>query len=255
MISSIMTIALLFLFGISVGSFLNVLIDRLPKGEQVFQGRSYCDCCRKTIAWYDLTPLLSFLLLGGKCRYCKEPISWYNPLVETTTGFAYLLVYSSQLPITKFVFSLIVISGSIVIFFTDLKYRIIPDQILILLIVSSFIFVYFFADESFLNYLLSGLFMFFVFLFLFLLTSAKGMGFGDVKYSFFMGLFLGFPKVVVSFYLAFLTGALFSLILIIKGKKRLKGTIAFGPFLVMATIIAFFWGEYLWAVFMKIIGM
>ncbi len=236
----------LFILGISIGSFLNVLIDRIPKGISPIHGRSKCDFCHKVLSWYDLIPLLSFFLLQGQCRYCRKKISWQYPLVETISGMIlvanYFFNYSNWWMIF---FNYLLLSGFLVIFITDLKYKIIPDQLnifLVILIVINLI-LKGTSFEEFFSVFLSGVTIFIFFLLLFLLTKGRGMGLGDVKFSFLMGLLLGFPKILVAFYLAFLTGAVISLILIIRGKKTMKSKIAFGPFLVSATVISFFFGN------------
>src|SRR3989344_7352787 len=90
-----------FWIGLAVGSFLNVLIDRLPKGESVVHGRSYCDSCKKKIAWYDLIPLLSFIMLKRRCRYCRKLISWQYPLVEITTASLFVFTFASMIYIIE----------------------------------------------------------------------------------------------------------------------------------------------------------
>jgi len=262
----------LFLLGLSVGSFLNVVIDRIPQGKSFIKGRSYCDYCRHQLAWSDLIPILSFLLLGSRCRYCRNSISWQYPLVELITGllfvFAYSYSYSPEISLNQSLATLplpppsrspfghlegvfiaylfIIVSGLIVIFFIDLKNRIIPDQVLLLLLIVSLIYLVLFQSQMLLNHLLSGIILFIIFLALVVATRGKGMGLGDVKFSFIMGLLLGFPKIIVAFYLSFLTGAIFSLILVILGKKKMKSTIPFGPFLAVSTLIALFYGQDLW---------
>lgn len=253
--------SLLFIFGISIGSFLNVLIDRLPKNESIL-GRSRCDRCKKKINWYDLIPLLSFFLLKGRCRHCKTKLSWQYPIIEALTGGTFIYVYmltsltnGSQMFFISLMLNLILISGLIVIFMADFKYRIIPDQILLILVAISLFINLLFRPTSFGVNILSGGILFLVFLILYLMTHGRGMGFGDVKYVFFMGFLLGFPYSIVAFYIAFLTGAIISLILIIGGVKKFKQTIAFGPFLVASTFITYFYGDKLWIIFQKIIGM
>ncbi|MBI2430419.1 MAG: prepilin peptidase [Candidatus Levybacteria bacterium] len=230
----------LFVFGLFIGSFLNVLIDRLPRDEQIFRGRSYCELCKHKLSFSDLVPVLSFVYLKGKCRYCHTPLSYYYPLVEITTGLLFVLsfVFFKQFLIVYYLF---LISSLIVIFFTDLKYGIIPDKILFPAIIATVIFNFQF---SIFNYLISAIGSFLFFFCLWAVTRGKGMGFGDVKYVILMGLILGFPHILVGLYIAFLTGAVVSLILVLWGKKKLKGsTIPFGPFLVFGTIVALFWGE------------
>lgn len=251
--------AFVLVFGLSVGSFLNVLVDRLPRNESVLKGRSHCEFCKKKLDPLDLIPLFSFLFLRGCCRFCRKPLSWYYPFVELITGMLFLLTFfyvSSnfhsnfnfqfsgfiELPYYLFITSLL-----IVIFFTDLKYGIIPDKIVYSGIVISFIYSILNTQYLILNHLLSGIGAFLFFLVLFVVTRGRGMGLGDVKFAFLQGLLLGFPKIIVGFYTAFLTGAVVAIILVIWGKKRFRGgTIPFGPFLVIGTIIGLFWGGVIW---------
>ena len=242
---------IVFILGICVGSFLNVLIDRIPNDESPFRGRSYCDKCKKTLRWYDLIPLLSYLYLKGKCRYCRAQISFSYPLVELITGVMFVLtffylkdlrftIYDLRFFLNYFYYAFI-LSSFIVIFFTDLKYGIIPDKILYPAVAAAAIFNFQF---SIFNFIFSALGAFIFFLALFLITKGKGMGFGDVKLSFLLGLVLGFPKIIVGLYLAFLTGAIIGSILIIWGEKKLKGgTIPFGPFLIIGAVLSIFFGE------------
>ena len=155
---------------------------------------------------------------------------------------------------TDALYYLFILSSFIVIFFTDLKYGIIPDKIVYPAILLSAIYhlQFFhvrqdFGGQTIFNYLLSGIGAFIFFLVLFLITKRKGMGFGDVKLAFLIGIVLGFPKILAALYLAFLTGAIVGSILIIWGKKKLKGgTIPFGPFLIIgAALSIFFAGQIL----------
>ena len=239
---------IIFVLGLAVGSFLNVLIDRLPKDKSIIKGRSYCDHCKKPLRWYDLIPLLSFLILKGKCRNCHFSISFYYPMVELVTGVVFVLTFDhlrgGSLDIVALAYYLFILSSLIVIFFTDLKYGIIPDKIVYPAILTVSIYTIFNFQFSIFNYFLSALGAFLFFLILYLVTKGRGMGFGDVKLVFILGLFLGFPKAVVAFYIAFLTGAIFGCILIVWGKKKFfGGTIPFGPYLVLGTFISLFWGE------------
>ncbi len=275
----------LFAIGICIGSFLNVLIDRLPNNENPLTGRSYCDKCKRTLKWDDLIPVISFILLKGKCRNCHSPISFYYPLVEVITGimfvgvflFVYGLqttVYGSQFSILNSQFSIFlyyffIVCSLLVVFFADIKYGIIPDAVVYPAVAVTLIYhltfaIYHFSiinhpfltlsslavslpnlpNGSIFNSLLSGIGAFIFFLLLFLITRGKGMGFGDVKLAFLMGLFLGFPGIISALYVAFLTGAVIGLILIVWRKKKLSGgTIPFGPFLVFGALISLFFGE------------
>lgn len=245
------TLILLFLLGLGVGSFLNVLIARLPRNKSLF-GRSHCPLCKKTISWYDNIPLVSFAILKGQCRACRSPISWQYPLVELITAVLFVFSYISLgirgvwgiREIGELVYYLFIISSLIAIFFIDLKHRIIPDTIIYPTIVISFLFVLISQHPNIsISHFISAIIAFLFFFFLHLVTHGQGMGFGDVKLSFLLGLFLGFPRIVVALYASFLTGATVSLILVVKGKKRLKDTIAFGPFLVLGAIVAFLFSQ------------
>ncbi len=231
---------LMFLAGLVTGSFLNVVIYRLPRGLGFVKGRSFCPKCKKKIRWFDNVPVLSFLILKGHCRFCGKTISWRYPLVELLTGILFYLSYLNHLSFLSYP----LFCGLIVVFFIDLEHQIIPDEIVISF--SVLIFLYFLITDYqslITNYLITGIVSFLFLYSIYLLTRGKGMGFGDVKLAFLMGLSLGFPKIVVAFYLAFLTGAFFGIILILLGRARLKQKIAFGPFLVFSTIISFLWGE------------
>lgn len=243
---------LIFLFGLLVGSFLNCFVYRLNQEENLlsfFKGRSYCPKCRKTLAWFDNIPLLSFCFLRGRCRWCHSPISFQYPLVELLTAIFSLLVWqlSGKFLSIDFIFNLFFLYILITLFLSDLFYRTIPDQITYPALIISFIFI--FLNKDYLN-ILVGLISASFFLFLVLITKEKGMGWGDVKLAGLMGLVLGFPKTIVAFYLAFLTGACLGVILVLSKKKKFKSEIPFGPFLTGATFIALFWGERIWRFFL-----
>jgi len=236
----------IFLLGLSVGSFLNVLIYRLPRHLSVVWGRSLCPKCRKKIAWFDNLPLLSFVFLKGRCRACRSPISWQYPLVELLTAVLFVLGARpylsdlSNLGTAQVGLTLILFSSLIAIFFIDLEQQIIPDEILlpvaVLFVLSSLLTTNYWLLAT---GIASSLFLFLIWA----LTKGRGMGLGDVKLAFLMGLVLGYPKVIVAFYLAFLTGAIVGVILILAKKARFGQKIAFGPFLAAATIITVLWGE------------
>lgn len=241
----------IFIFGCSIGSFLNVIIDRLPVGKSIVYPSSHCPHCRHRLSSRDLIPLLSFLYLRGRCKYCKEKIGWYYPLIEVVTGALFVITtfvwtYQSS-GFAYLVYLLFIISSLIIIFFIDLRFGIIPFKIVVIALVV--ITIWYLLDFSgiivlFLNYFLSGVGVFAGFLLLFLVTRGRGIGFGDVVFSLFMGYLLGFPNIVLAVYISFLTGAFVSLILVAARKKKIKGgIISFGPFLVFGTIVSLFWGE------------
>lgn len=238
---------IILIIGLLIGSFLNVVIYRLPRRESIAFPPSHCPHCRHKLAWYDLLPVISFISLKGKCRYCKQQISFIYPLVEVVTGIMFLSIYLF-LPSTGMVFLvylLIMTSVFITIFFTDFKYGIIPFQVVMVGVLTTVSYLlYSFSFFTITSHLLSSLSAFASFLFLFLITKGRGMGFGDVVLALLMGLFLGFPNIVFALYIAFLTGACISLILVLLGSKRFRhDTIPFGPFLVIGTFITVFYGN------------
>jgi leader peptidase (prepilin peptidase)/N-methyltransferase len=247
---------LVFIFGTVIGSFLNVVIDRIPRNESIIKSRSHCEHCRRTLSWLDLIPVVSYIVLRGRCRYCHVHIGYYYPIVEALTGLLFLVVTVSLMPsmqttqffdshsILVWLYYYFLISCLIVIFFTDYKYGIIPFKVALFATIASLI--YALSVPFFLTHILTALGVFGFFLLLFLITRGKGLGFGDVVYAFLMGLVLGYPKIFVGLYVAFLTGAVVSLILVWTGRKKMKGgSIPFGPFLVGGTIIGLFWGQYI----------
>jgi len=242
----------IFTFGLIIGSFLNCVIYRLETKKNFLKGRSFCPRCKHVLNWQDLAPIFSFLILIGKCRYCKKKISWQYPAVELATGLLFLLIFSALggIPslrdnfqtIASFLYLLIISALLIVIFVFDLKNYIIPDKVLFPAIGLVFLFRIF-NFSSLPNFLLSAFFASLFFFAIFFFSKGLWMGFGDVKLAFFMGLFLGFPNILAALFLSFLFGAIIGLSLIFLRKKSLKSELPFGPFLILGTFIALFWGN------------
>ncbi len=272
-----------FVIGTILGSLVKALADRSLLKES-FWGRSYCPKCKHKLHWYDLLPVVSYLMLGGKCRYCKDRINLEYLLVEVGMGIlvGFLFWQSFQnFQLTIFILDLFFKTFFVIIlavlFLTDLKKMLIPDRIILPAIVISItfitvitiikiIFLYYYLNQTLLGQkllessdyfqrhalmaaepLLGSILMGFLiggfFMALIIVTKGKGMGGGDVKLGAFIGLGLGFPYSLVALMLAFLTGAILSIILIILGKKHFGQTIPFGPFLVLGSLIALFWGN------------
>jgi len=251
-----------FLFGLIVGSFLNCLIYRLESNKSFLFGRSFCPHCQHILSWSDLVPLLSFLILKGKCRYCQKKISWQYPLVELATGLLFslpfILTYFTydRLPfMSSLIFYWIMSGFLIVIFVYDLKHYLIPDKIINPAIVLAFFYNVFHSIfivrnfKPFLESLGSAVGAGIFFLTFVLISRGKWMGEGDIKLAFLMGLILGWPKILISLFLAFFIGAIIGIGLIILAKKTLKSEIPFGPFLATGTFLAMFFGEKLIALF------
>ncbi len=240
-------IFLIFAIGIAIGSFLNCLIYRLNINEKP-KGRSYCPKCKHQLSYKDLVPVFSYIFLLGKCRYCKKKISLEYPLVELLTGFFFLFAFLFVGLSIELIYLLVVLFFLIFIFIYDLKHYIIPDFATFSLIIVSFLYLSYISflekSTSFLMYGVLSAFVAFLFFFsLFYFTKGKGMGFGDVKFVIFMGLFLGFPNIVVGLFISFFLGAIIGIGLIILKRKEMKSQIPFGPFLIAGTLTAYFYGE------------
>lgn len=238
----------IFVFGLVTGSFLNCVIYRLKINESFVGGRSFCPACRHRLAWYDLILILSFIFLKGKCRYCGRKISPQYPLVELFTGILFVLILNYVLGIMNYeflslefilnsLFLLLISCLLLIIFVYDLKHYIIPDKIIYPAIIIALIF------NFHLNHFFSAAVAAAFFLLIILISKGKGMGLGDVKLVFLMGLILGFPKILIALFLAFLVGAIIGLGLILSSRKTLKSEIPFGPFLITGTFSALFWGS------------
>jgi len=247
---------LVFILGSAIGSFLNVVIDRLPIKKTTLSGRSQCDSCKRKLAPFELIPLFSYIFLMGKCKTCGYKIPFRVFFVELLVAFLAVFIYSqfllSEMSLFTAVCVFLITSLFIPIIFIDVQHGIIPDELTIILTTIVAFFVLLSPSSAILPHVLSGIAALLFFLALVFITKGKGMGLGDVKLSFSLGLFLGFPKVIAGFYLAFLGGAIISLLLVFLGKKHFKkGTMPFGPFLVIATFCSYFWGEQLIQLFLK----
>ena len=235
--------SVIFIFGLIIGSFLNCFIYRLETGGSALKGRSFCPNCKHILVWSDLIPVLSFFLLGRKCRYCQKPISWQYPLVEVATGLLFSLIfYSGASQSEEIAFRMVISCFLIVIFVYDLKHYLIPDKVVYPAIILSVIWLAIFG-ENILSYFYSAVLAAGFFLFFVLISKGKWMGIGDIKLGFLMGLFLGWPGILTALFLAFLFGALIGLTLVFSGRKKISSEVPFGPFLVFGTFISLFWGK------------
>ena len=238
------------LLGLAIGSFLNVVIWRVPRKESVVRPPSHCPQCETPIRPVDNVPVLSWLLLRGKCRHCGLPIPVRYPLVEASNGVLFAVIAvrfgaSWELPAY-----LVLTAALLAISIIDLEHFIVPDRITAPLTVSALALLGLAAaiDGNGWRYgrtLLGGL-AFFAFLLLLNLLYPRGMGMGDVKLSFSLGLYLGWlgwGQVFLGGFLAFLLGALIGVGLIATGVKGRKDFVPFGPFLALGTFLTILWGD------------
>ncbi|MGD0152179.1 MAG: prepilin peptidase [Thermacetogeniaceae bacterium] len=234
-------IAVVTVFGLCIGSFLNVVIYRLPRGESIVVRRSHCPDCHREIAWYDLIPLVSYLLLRGRCRSCRAPISWRYPLVEFLTAALFLILYLHFGLVTALLKYLFLAALLVAVSFIDLEHFLIPDCLVLTGVIFGIAAGFIVRDTSFWSALLgavscSG------FLFLVALISRGGMGMGDVKLALVTGLFLGWPQGLVGLFAGACAGGLLAIILLLTGIKGRKDSIPFGPFIALGTMVALLWG-------------
>ena len=240
----------IFILGLIVGSFLNCVIYRLQTDESFLKGRSFCPNCKHTLSWQDLIPVFGFIILKGKCRYCQNKISLQYPLVELATGILFVLILYYNFPnLLVTGYWLLVTCFLIIIFVYDLKHYIIPDKVIYPAIIIALLYNIFYSllithnSKFLIQSLLSALGAALFFLLIVLISRGRWMGVGDIKLAFLMGLFLAFPKILIALFLAFFTGAIIGLELIIAGKKKMKSEVPFGPFLVAGTFLSLFFGE------------
>ncbi|HBF38966.1 MAG TPA: prepilin peptidase [Firmicutes bacterium] len=228
---------LLVLFGLIIGSFLNVIIYRLPRGESIVLPPSHCPQCEHRLTWLDLFPVLSFIFLQGRCRYCRAKINRRYPLTELLTGGLTLLwwfhygAYGLSLENIAF---LVLTYVLIAIAFIDWEQQIIPNRLTLPLIVLGLALA---ALQGALVPALVGALAGGGFLLIIALVYPKGMGFGDVKLLAMTGIFLGWRTVLISLFLGSVLGVLVTLPLLILKKINRKTSIAFGPFLAIGTLL------------------
>jgi len=249
-----MTILIFFLFGLIIGSFLNVVVYRLEIAESLM-GRSHCPKCQKQIRWYDNIPLLSFLILGARCRDCEEKISWQYPAVEFLTGVTFALVGAAFFSSWNFqawgetAFHLALFSVLLVIFLYDFKFMEIPMLVLWIGVAAA---LGYYLVFDWLNFnpqmgllslrlfsgLLAGGLAWLAFFLLSALSREKWMGMGDAYLALLIGLVARTPLTLWALLFAFTIGALFGIILIALKKKTLQSQVPFGPFMVLGCFLA-----------------
>jgi leader peptidase (prepilin peptidase)/N-methyltransferase len=241
-----------FVFGLAVGSFLNVCIYRMPREQSIVKPRSHCTNCNKTIPWFDNIPLVSYLLLGGKCRNCKKKISLQYFVVELLTALMFLLFYNRFGLNPASLIYIIFVCGLIVATFVDFNFRIIPDEIniggIILGLVVSLAYPHLHNTSnhllglyrSFLGIVIGGGIIWLTGIMGDFIFKKETMGGGDVKLLAMIGAFLGWQTAVLTFFIAPVLGAIVGIIILIKTKNNL---IAYGPYLSLGSIIALLCGN------------
>lgn len=255
---------IVFIFGSLVGSFLNVCIYRMPLGKSVVWPGSHCPKCEKRIPWYDNIPFISYILLGGRCRFCKQIISVIYLIIELLTAIMFVVLFNYYGLSYDLFFYIVLVSSLIVAAFVDIKHRIIPDEISIGGIILGFLlnsirgfslkpFAYNLKPmlNSFLGIIIGGGIIYltgilFDLVYFKLLKKppiqgeTESMGGGDVKLLAMIGAFLGWQKALLTFFLAPFFGASFGIINLIVRKDHI---IPYGPFLALAALLSLFWAD------------
>jgi len=275
----------LFVFGLFFGSFFKVIVDRSKekyteeskvnnqkkskKTSSWVTGRSCCQSCGEQIYWYDNIPLLSYLLLGGKCRFCKNEIGLSYPLIEFLTGIIFIFVgylsyyspdFFQNLILNSVYLSSVVIFLWLILLF-DVKYMIIPDELVVLISVVGIVRVFaqfvsartsFFLFDLAVATLLLLSFLLLRYLPL-LILKKYGLGWGDIKLVFPLAMVLGYKLAIVGIFCAFIIGGIWGIILLITRRAKVGQMVSFGPLLALGSYVALAWGDTLWQVYWQLL--
>ncbi|MGD2185500.1 MAG: prepilin peptidase [Desulfobacterales bacterium] len=237
------------IFGLCVGSFLNVCIYRLPESKSIVHPRSMCPKCGTLIRFYDNLPILSYLLLRGKCRHCHAPISFRYPVVELLSGLFAVGVFLKYGISLEAAIYYVFITTLLVITFIDIDHRIIPDVITLpgipICFLASFALPHITYIESIMGILIGGGSLFMVAWLYHLLTKKEGMGGGDIKLLGMMGAIIGWKGVLFTIFVASAVGTVSGMLIMLMTRKTMKLAVPFGPFLAIGGIAYIFFGPQL----------
>ena len=232
-----------FVIGITIGSFLNVCIYRLPVGMSIVSPPSRCGTCGHRLGALDMIPVLSYFMLGGKCRYCHTPYSPRYALVELLTGVLFALAGTTYLPGINLFLVFVFTACLIVITFIDFDHQIIMNRFVLILLAFGALYAYFYVHNFWSS--LVGMFFAGGIMLVIYFLSRGGMGEGDVKLSFALGLWLGWPNAAVLLLLAFIMGGVVGVALLATKLKTRKDPIPFGPYLCIAAYLTLLYGPYM----------
>lgn len=266
-------LAIIFIFGLAIGSFINALEYRIGTKLSIVKGRSICPKCKKQLAWYDNVPLFSFIFLGGKCRQCQKPISWQYPIVELLTGVTFVAVAWKTFAISDFIVraNTRTILGLVCLFFIffclilvalhDQKtsyvlsgYVYVATTATLVYLVLNYTGAWTFHDVwSYISpNLLATLLAILPFATLYIVSKGAWMGAGDIEVAAILGLLLGWPNFLVALYFAFILGSVWGLAKVYALKNAgLKSEMPFAPFLIAGISFAFVFGEKLVSLYVK----
>ena len=231
------------LLGLVVGSFLNVVIYRLPRKESLVRPASHCPSCGNPVRWHDNVPVVGWVILRGKCRDCGQRISVRYPLVEAITGIAFLLCFLRFGVDWPLLVAWAFVAATVAVAFIDYDHRIIPDKIVLPGLVVGLIASIAINPQDWWKYLAASAGAA-TFMFALAMIWANGMGPGDIKMAAFMGAVLG-SGVLVALFAAFFIGAVAGVVLMATHKRTRKDSIPFGPYLAIGAVLAVFLGQML----------
>lgn len=269
-----------FLLGLVVGSFLNAFIFRMREGGSVWHGRSYCPKCRKALFWYELIPLVSFVIQRGRCRGCHEKIDPQYPIIEITTAILFLVLYGKvsntffgdgipnfQFPIFNIghwvlglghlIIFWYLFSALIVLFMYDLRYSLVPDRVVLPAIIVAFLYnvVVIITRESARQSVLSAVGYLLLativgagfFAVQYYLSRGRWLGDGDIRIGALMGAMLGWPQLLTALVISYMIGGACGVIVLAAGRKKFGQTLPLVTFLTLGTAIVFLYGEQIWS--------
>lgn len=249
----IVIIIFIFIYGLVIGSFLNVVIYRLGTKKSILFGRSYCPNCNKQIVWHDNIPIISYIFLRGRCRQCRKKISIQYILVELTTAIIFAWLYLLFGLSAQFIIYLVFVSFLIVIFVYDLLHYLILDRVSLPAMAIALI-GNLYLGMSLTNLILAGAVGASFFAFQYFVSKGKWVGGGDIRLGALMGLMLGWQILLVALFIAYLIGSIIGLGLIAVKKKGMSSQIPFGPFLTFSTFIALIYGQSILSWYLNILG-
>ena len=252
---------LVFFIGVCLGSFANVFIYRLPKNKQTITGRSFCPKCKKKIRWFDNIPLFSYLFLSGRCRRCHKYIPFQYFIVELISGVIFLLIYLNYDNYTLIIFLSVLFILYLIIFFIDLEHYIIPDRLnftlMVLALLKNFLpnlsenFIYDISQSLVGG--IAGYAIIWIIIYSYkVVKKIEAMGLGDAKLMAGIGLLFGWQSIPFVLFTASVLGLIFVIPSLINKKRNLKSQLPFGPFIILAGLIYFLYGEYLYVTLLKV---
>lgn len=239
---TIIYIFLFFIYGLVFGSFFNVVGLRVPKGESIVHPPSHCTVCDRNLTVKDLVPVFSYVFLKGKCRGCGTKIHWVYPVMELATGLLFAFAYYQLGFALELVVALLFISLLVIITVSDIAYMLIPDKILLFFLIPLIVLRVFEPLSPWWDSIVGAVVGFGV-LFLIAIVSKGGMGGGDIKLFFVIGLVLGWVPTLLTLFLASIIGTVIGVISLRRTKQGRKTPIPFGPSIAIAAIIAYFYGD------------